>query len=406
MAEDTKVRFTEEEKPPLTRSRSVSPTRGESKDAPEHPVIDGWSKELEILMSEWSDLALCYKWLHEKSEALYHIKNLGITIPVIVLSTLGGTASFGVQSFFSTDQAKQYASFAIGSISLIAGLMTTIGNYLRYAQSEEGHRVAAIAWGKLQRLIAVELALKPSSRIDPNDFLKMCRTELDRMIEQSPPIPEEIVALFKTEFKDLTGVKRPEICGTIEHTRTYQDSGVRLRQIASDAAMMLKHKKNALTEFMTPHIQAKIKEHIDAHLEDAIERRKQELQEELDRQKEDAKRREEEYHAALAERQRKLQEEIETEKARIASPMKTATAPAKFRPSFQDRLAFKSNPLFKSSLSTGGTPITSPRDTPLFRPSVAPPSLPPISSLPPTPIAADPPVNLVIIPRAGDSGEK
>jgi len=210
---------------PRPRSRSVSPVRG-APGAEEPPkekrFLNGWSKEQEVLMAEWSDLAMCYRWLHDKSEKHFHSKTIWINLPVIVLTTLGGTANFGIQSLFEDDMSKKYASFAIGGVSLVAGLLTTIGNYLRYPQLEESHRVASIAWGKFQRLIAVELALKPDDRMDSLDFLKICRADLDRLIEQSPPIPQESIELFTELFGSITDLKRPDICGDLKHTQVFE----------------------------------------------------------------------------------------------------------------------------------------------------------------------------------------
>jgi len=267
-------------------SRSASPTSTPT-EPKEKRFLNGWSEEQEKLMADWSDLAMCYRWLHDRSEKFFYKRNLWITLPVIVLSTLCGTANFGIQSVFSDNTSKQYASFTIGAISLIAGIMTTVGNYLRYAQLEESHRVAGIAWGKFQRLIAVELSLKPDDRIDSLDFLKICRADLDRLIEQSPPIPEYAIKHFGTEFGSIKDIKKPDICGALEHTRVFQSSETRLKQIAVDAALFLKHKKNTLADLMSPRVQETIKKQVDERLADALNERKIALQEDIEKEKAD-----------------------------------------------------------------------------------------------------------------------
>ena len=234
--------------------------------------LNGWSKEQERLMAEWSDIATCYRWLHDQSEKIFHSKTLWINLPVIILSTVGGTANFGVQSLFESDDSKKYASFLIGSVSLLAGLLTTVGNYLRYAQLEESNRVASIAWGKFQRLIAIELALHPNDRMDSMDFLKICRSDLDRLIEQSPPIPKEAIELFEIRFGTIKELKKPDICGALEHTHIFENSEERLKKLAIDAALMLKHKKNTLNELVLPSIKENIKKEIKTELNEALER--------------------------------------------------------------------------------------------------------------------------------------
>jgi len=319
------------------RSRSVSPTRSEE-DKPRR-FLNGWSKEQERLMAEWSDLAMCYRWLHDKSEKFYHSKTLWINLPVIILSTLGGTANFGIQSLFTDDMTKKYASFAIGGISLFAGLLTTIGNYLRYAQLEESHRVASIAWGKFQRLIAVELALKPDDRMDSLDFLKICRADLDRLIEQSPPIPEESITLFEKEFGSIKDLKKPDICGSLEHTRVFESSETRLKQVATEAALLLRHKKNTLSELVSPHIQESIKKQVEERLNEALNDRKQRIEEEIQLQKITAQHTEEEFQRAMEERHRKIQEEIDAEKRKFIIDENVSTR--RKASQFENRLQMK-----------------------------------------------------------------
>lgn len=308
------------------RSRSASPVRNASgtnatvaatDEGKPRRFLNGWTKEQERLMAEWSDIALCYRWLHDRSEKHFHSKTIWINLPVIILSTLGGTASFGVQSIFSTDSSKQLASFVIGGISLTAGLLTTIGNYLRYAQLEESNRVASIAWGKFQRLIAVEIALHPNERIDSLDFLKICRADLDRLIEQSPPIPTECIQMFELQFGHIKELKKPDICGALEHTRVFESSEERLKQVAVDAALLLKHKKNTLNELLAPQIQVRIKEQVETRIQEALEEQKKRIMKEIEEEKIESQRSKEDFDKIMENRQKKIQEEIELEKKKM-----------------------------------------------------------------------------------------
>jgi len=345
-----------------SHSRSHSPTGTPPNGPKEKRFLNGWTKEQERLMADWSDLAMCYRWLHDKSEKFYHNKTLWINLPVIILSTLGGTANFGIQSLFSDDTTKKYASFAIGGISLFAGLLTTIGNYLRYAQLEESHRVASIAWGKFQRLIAVELALKPDDRIDSLDFLKICRADLDRLIEQSPPIPEESILLFDAEFGSINDLKKPDICGSLEHTRVFESSETRLKQVATEAALLLRHKRNALNELLSPQIQSTIRSQIDTRLTEALEERKKSIEEEIELQREAQRKAEEELQHALEERQKKIEEEINA----VRRPV--AIKPTKQANPFESRMSFRQNPLFQRQPTQLVKPVEPAHKTQTFQP--------------------------------------
>lgn len=230
--------------------------------------LNGWTKEQESLMAEWSDKAGCYRWLHDRCEKKYSSLNMVITIPVIILSTLTGTANFALDGFIPPDNQdmKKYAQAGIGAVSIFAGILTTLGNFLRYAQGSESHRVAGIAWGKFQRQIAVELAIHPNERIDSMDFLKICRAELDRLIEQSPPIPDDVIAEFLYAFKEKKDIKKPEIVGGMEHTHVFQDTNTRMKMLTGEAALMLMHKKKILTQEITPNLDRMIRSVVDTKL--------------------------------------------------------------------------------------------------------------------------------------------
>jgi hypothetical protein len=340
------------------RSRSSSPTRPEEQKS--RRFLNGWTKEQERLMSEWSDIAMCYRWLHDRAEKYYSSKSKWITLPVIILSTLGGTANFGIQSIFSTDSQKQLASFAIGTISLVAGIMTTIGNYLRYAQLEESNRIASIAWGKFQRLIAVEISLHPNERIDSLDFLKICRVDLDRLIEQSPPIHSEAIKLFEIRFGHIKDLKKPDICGALEHTRVFENSEERLKHIAVDAALLLKQRKNTLNELLSPQIQDRIQKQVDSRIHEAIQDHKIKIMHDLEEERLEKERTRDDFEKMMEERQKRLEEEIEMEKKKIGGPSAPKKLPmenriySRYRPSIAntyDKWNMKTSPNISPQLT-------------------------------------------------------
>jgi len=199
-----------------------------------------------------------------------------ITVPVIVLSTLTGSASFVMNSLVGDNPTGQkYAQIGIGCVSIFTGILTTLGNFFRFAQNSESNRVASIAWGKFQRQIAVELALSPLERLDCSDFLGIARSELDRLIEQSPPIPDSIISDFEKEFESIPALKRPDIAHGVEHTHIFKNTDSRLKQLAVDATMFMKQKKKVWGDSISPDIDSKVKGELNKHVPDLIERLKQ-----------------------------------------------------------------------------------------------------------------------------------
>lgn len=246
-------------------------------------------------MAGWADIAGCYRWMHDRCEKISARSNLWITIPVIVLSTLTGSANFMMQNLVGDDKdAQKYAQIGIGGVSIFTGILTTLGNFFRYAQNSEANRVASIAWGKFHRQVAVELRLHPKERIDSMDFLKICRADLDRLIEQSPPIPDVVIHAFEREFKDRQTLKKPDIAHGLDHTVVFVDTENRMKKMAVDAAIMMKQKKKVWHEAMMPDVDAHLDKRVTKLMSDisgnyfrVLQDRVKELEQIVERQKEE-----------------------------------------------------------------------------------------------------------------------
>jgi len=225
---------------------------------PKKKFLNGWTREIEKLMAEWADKAICYRWMHERTERIFSRKDMAYMFPVIVLSTVTGAANFAMDSVLKDPEQKTYAQLALGGFSILTGIISTIANRLGYASKTEAHHNAALLWGKFQRLIAIELSLHPNERSDCMQFLKMCRAELDRLIEQAPSIPDSVINACRKEFAAYPAVRKPEIVGDIDTTHVFVDTNSRLREIAKEAAIFIAQKKGILKQVVLDDLEPRI----------------------------------------------------------------------------------------------------------------------------------------------------
>ena len=179
-----------------------------------------WNKECEELLAEWSEKASCYRWLHGRCEKSYRTWYYCFSIPVIILSTLTGAANVGMDSFVP-QESKSMASAIVGGVNIFAGIVSTLQNFLKVAELMEGHRIAGVSWGKLQRNIAIELALDPDRRVLQGDFLKLSRAEYDRLIEAGPIIDDALIKQFNKKFKNYQ-VSIPSICNGLDKCKIFK----------------------------------------------------------------------------------------------------------------------------------------------------------------------------------------
>ena len=195
--------------------------------------IEEWSDEIEELLSEWGEVAMCYAYLHNFGQRKYKKKYHHLQIPIIILSTLTGTANFATDSYVPED-FKHGFSAGVGSLNLFCGILGTLLSFLRYSEIYEGHRIAALAWSKLSRNIEIELSLQDKKRKPCRDFLKICRSEYDNLLESSPNVDLDIINYFNKKFEDdYPDVRKPVICNGLKEIKPYKEDIVPVKKEVS-----------------------------------------------------------------------------------------------------------------------------------------------------------------------------
>jgi len=178
-----------------------------------------WNSSQEDLLRDWAEVAGSYRWLHYKAHMWFKRRNLRYMIPLIIMSTVTGTANFAQGTF---PKSFNYVPEIIGGINLIAAVLTTLYQFLKISELMESHRLTSINFGKFSRNLRVELTLPDKDRSSGGkDLIKLSRNEIDRLIEQSPTIPRHILASYEKRFEKLN-LAKPEIV-IINKVETYRN---------------------------------------------------------------------------------------------------------------------------------------------------------------------------------------
>jgi len=182
-----------------------------------------WTPEIENLLAEFGEVALCYQYLHSFSQRKYKKKYHHLQIPIIIFSTLTGVGNFAIDSYIPTDYQKGFTA-VVGGFNIFCGILGTLLAFLKYAELYEAHRISALAWAKLSRNIEIELALHKDRRKPCRDFLKVCRSEYDNLLESSPSIDTDIINAFNKKFENkYPKIRKPVIVNGLREIKPFKD---------------------------------------------------------------------------------------------------------------------------------------------------------------------------------------
>ena len=176
-----------------------------------------WTESLEQLILTWAEKASGYAWLHNNSCSLYKKRNLYISIPASIFSYIAGviilfsnelnTNNTGTTFYnktittYNTDSST--LRIIVGIIAIISGILSNFQEMFTFKEEGEKHRIAALRFLSFFREISCELSLEPSFRSSPADYITIKRFEFDKILEQSPNVPDIIIFRFNKRFGKL-----------------------------------------------------------------------------------------------------------------------------------------------------------------------------------------------------------
>lgn len=179
-----------------------------------------WCDEHEDLLKEWAEKGRYYSWMHNKTSVDYGRLNNLLTLPMILISTISGSANFSMMGQENTTfLLSTLLPFVIGTMGLTSAILSSLTKFLKTAELAEKHTMFYRQFNILVRSICLELSLPRIQRKKPFDILNVNRHELDRLVNEAPCIPEHIVAEFNKRFP--LNHNKPEIANAFDKIRIY-----------------------------------------------------------------------------------------------------------------------------------------------------------------------------------------
>ena len=171
-----------------------------------------WSDQLEVLLGQEGEKCLSYNWLHRESQKKYDFQNQILTIPAIILGTVNGSISVGSNAIFGTWSG---ASVVIGFIGILTAILNTLNSFFNNAKRAESHRISALSYEKINRLIMIELSLCRNERLPPDQLINIIKSDFDKLNDIAPIIPDDLILKYKSLFKEID-ISKPSICNGLD----------------------------------------------------------------------------------------------------------------------------------------------------------------------------------------------
>jgi hypothetical protein len=182
-----------------------------------HDETHHWCDKQEKLLKSWAERAAGYRWLHNHARLHYKRQNDYLSYPSIVIASITGVGGFAVLNPSGNEDLDpatrnkiMIIQYFFAFLNVLAGILTSIGKFSDSGRLAETHSAMCVQYSKFYRNIDMELSLDEGDRTCVLDFVKKCREEYDRLLDEAPDIPAISIQAFNLEFPDKQN--KPDVC--------------------------------------------------------------------------------------------------------------------------------------------------------------------------------------------------
>ena len=165
-----------------------------------------WLVSQHFLLRAWLQKGVGYKWMHTKASLQYRRLDDIFTYTIVGVSAFIGTGGFVISTADAPSNARKthdwmiFVNYVIAFVNFVIATMATIQKIKKFSEKSESHSVAAIQYMKFYRDIALELSLADDPNKDTNEYCRDLKKRFDKLLDISPPIPNNILYKFEKKF--------------------------------------------------------------------------------------------------------------------------------------------------------------------------------------------------------------
>lgn len=162
----------------------------------QHKNATSWTRDQENLIVQWAKRCENFKVMHRLSSQHYNRMNTLLSYPVVIVSSVIGISGFAIIKYEKPTIHEIVLQYIFSTGNMIISILSSLSKFQNYIEKSEQHHQAFSRYGKLCRLIRIQMSLVPESRRDAYQFIDELRDEFDKLADIGLSIPSHVRSKF------------------------------------------------------------------------------------------------------------------------------------------------------------------------------------------------------------------